>query len=120
MVGETILWIAGVSLVVLMPFCLVTVWSFDRLVKRLHDQANKDWRELGRPCGYFYFPPEGRVLARSWSGWVWLFKTPACIEKDLVALKLLRRRRMSFWVWNLGFLCVVALYALFVYLNSGA
>lgn len=41
---------------------LMTCWTFDKLVRLQYASHFVLWEEDGKPCGFFFRPPETRVL----------------------------------------------------------
>jgi len=39
-----------------------TCWTFDKLVRLQYVSHRTKWEEDGKPCGFFFRPPEIRVL----------------------------------------------------------
>jgi hypothetical protein len=91
-----------VAWVAFMLTVLATCWTFDKLVRLQYASYRTKWEEDGKPCGFFFRPPETRVLGellvtRSSS---WAFQkcsvllvpsTPKWMQKDQRALRLVIR-----------------------------
>ena len=72
--------------------------AFDALVKEQHRSHLGDWKQDGRPQG-FYWSAEGGILSRMTIGHrercfvVWLFKTPHWVMRSETAKNNIRRFR---------------------------
>ena len=78
---------------------LATCWTFDKLVRHQYASHRTKWEEDGKPCGFFFRPPETRVLggllvtrSSSWAfqkcSILWVLSTPEWMREDQRALRL--------------------------------
>lgn len=97
----------------LLPFYFVTTFSFDRLVRRLHEHHREEWTRRGEPTGFFWKAPGTRrdppaLTAFMRAAASWPFRAPAPLANDPSARPLLLRMRVALLVWNLGLVALVA------------
>ena len=96
---------------------LVTLWTFDRLLKLEYETYYAEWVQDGRPDGIFsHFSGSSWFkgsFARNWLSFRWLFVTPEWMKSSPQAMKLIIRLRISASIWNLGIL--VALVVTFAF-----
>src|SRR6266851_2214270 len=90
----------------LLPFGLLAVFAYDRLVRRLHELHPNEWRTSGGPRGWFWKPPGG-LLPTSNSAFVtasmsWAFRLPAAIASDQAARRAQYMLRLGLIIWNIG------------------
>jgi len=92
---------------------LATCWTFDKLVRLQYAYHRAKWEEDGKPCGFFFRPPESRVLGGLFvtrpSSWafqkcsvLWVLSTPEWIKQDQRALRLVHRLRVLTLVSTAG------------------
>lgn len=100
----------GIGLV----FTLLTGFvAFDQLVRLQCTTHRQAWIEDGQPTGFLWNPPGRRIWHRlfyrmnhngSLCFYSWVFNTPQWVKQDKVARRHLRRMRICFLVWIIGFL----------------
>ncbi len=112
--------LAGVALLVLVPFLLAAFAAFTALVKWEYANYPGAWQTDGRPAGFFWSPVSG-ISARLRSGvaanvvsFKWLFVTPSWARGDRRAEQLLRRLRICVAVWNGGLVTALVAGALMI------
>ena len=90
----------------LIPFLLLSMRSFDRLVRYQHAAHHEDWVRAGEPFGFFWKLPRSsdRAFRRSFAFHraclAWLGHTPSWASTDPAALQLLRRYRWFVILWH--------------------
>ncbi len=95
-------------------FTLLTGFvAFDQLVRLQYTSHRQAWIEDSQPTGFLWNPP-GRSIwlhlfyRTNYSGslcfYSWVFNTPQWVKQDKVAGRHLRRMRICFLVWIIGFL----------------
>ena len=93
------------AFVVFMLLVLATCRTFDKLVRLQYASHRTKWEEDGKPHGFFFRPPEIRVLGGLFvtrtSAWafqkcsvLWVLSTPEWMRKDQRALRLVFRLRV--------------------------
>jgi hypothetical protein len=102
-----------VLVVIVASVMLFTYFTFDRLIRRQHDEHVDEWIADGRPIGMFWRPDGARFSFRSrWAmdkcTWAWLFRSPGWASRDQEALRLLRRYRVLVAVSYIGIAVVLA------------
>lgn len=80
---------------VLIGLSLVT---FDRIVRELHQVSRQDWVAEGSPNGFFWHPPHSALIAgaaaRGRCVFAWYFRTPAWGQRYPQLGRQLRRLRL--------------------------
>lgn len=98
--------------VILVPVLLLSMVSFDRLVRHQHAAHREDWVRAGEPFGFFWKMPTRfafrQSLASHRASFSWLFRTPSWATSDPAALQLLRRYRWFVVLWHASLVLVVA------------
>jgi hypothetical protein len=84
---------------------LATCLTFDKLVRLQYASHRRKWEQDGKPCGFFFRPPETGVLGGLFvtrtSSWAFqkcsvllVLSTPQWMRKDQRALRLVIRLRV--------------------------
>jgi hypothetical protein len=106
---------------------LMTCWTLDKLVRLQYASHRTKWEEDGKPSGFFFRPPETRVLgglfvtsSSSWAfqkcSFLWVLSTPEWMQEDQRALELVIRLR----VLTLASTAGVGVWLLLAFLGLGA
>jgi hypothetical protein len=96
--------------VALLPFMLLDLiaafMTFDRLLQLEHSEHHDSWVADGRPCGFFWCPPEGATFAGCSAGrglsMIWPFRGPGWARRDPRGRRLLWRLRLGLLLWCAG------------------
>jgi hypothetical protein len=91
---------------------VVTMRSFDILLRHQHASHEQEWLSCGKPCGYFYVP----TGSNRWIGdiamkrlqFVWLFRSPPWAKEEESPRRALFVMRCAFAVANIALLTLAA------------
>jgi hypothetical protein len=103
---------------ILVPVLLLSMSSFDRLLRYQHAAHHEDWVRAGEPFGFFWrlptkFSPRSFfAFQRAWFSW--LRRTPSWATRDPAALQLLRRYRWFVVLWHVSLVLVAVSFFLIV------
>ena len=103
----------GLVMVVILPMIIYGFVLIDKLIRHLYEVFNDEWCKLGKPSGLMYFPPHSKnfksMLSLQKNIFIWIFKTPAWIKNDTIALSLLKKIRWIVAVVNIAILILFGL-----------
>jgi hypothetical protein len=110
-------------IILYLPVLFASFFLFDRLIMKEYFDHHTQWERDGKPCGIFWVPREstfangslslvrlGSAVASHRKSYVWLFETPAWMQRDNTALRLLFWWRALLFGWLsalVGFLLLV-------------
>ena len=100
-----------------LPVLFASYFLFDRLIMKEYFDHHAQWEADGKPCGIFWVPREstffeygslslvrlGSSVASQRKFYVWLFETPAWMQRDNTARRLLFWSRALLFGWLFAF-----------------